>query len=111
MKFIYNINGVIYSITLLLYLTIYLGMLMQILLGIVQVLFFFILLFNYDKFSEKIKNHLKVYGVLSGIYLVCFFSELYPRNNWMILILITLIPMSIGGYFTYIVHQLNRKVI
>ncbi len=111
MKFIYNTNGVIYSITLLLYLTIYFGLLMQILLGIVQVIFFFVLLFNYDKFSETIQSHLKIYGVLSGIYLVCLFSGFYPKDNWIILLLITLVPMSIGGYFTYIVHQLNKKVL
>ncbi|MGH1383318.1 hypothetical protein [Kordia sp.] len=110
MKFIYNINGIIYSITLLLYLTIILGMYMQIVLGIFQVLFFLILLFNYDKFSEKIKSHLTIYGVLTGVYLLWFFSGFYPKDDWMLL-LITLVPMSIGTYFTYIVYKVNQKVL
>ena len=110
MKFIYNINGITYSITLLLYLTIILGMYMQIVLGFVQVLLFLILLFNYDKFSEKIKSHLTIYGVLTGIYLVWFFSGIHPKSDWTLL-LVTLVPMSIGTYFTYIVYKVNQKVL
>jgi multisubunit Na+/H+ antiporter MnhE subunit len=83
---------------------------MQIVLGFVQVLLFLILLFNYDKFSEKIKSHLTIYGVLTGCYLLWFFSGYHPKNDWMLL-LITLVPMSIGTYFTYIVYQLKKKVL
>lgn len=110
MKFIYYTNNTVYSITLLLYLTIIFGMYMQILLGIVQLLLFFTLLFNYKKFSEKMKSHLIIYGMLTGGYLLWFFSGLHLQDSLM-LFLITLVPMSIASYFTYIVYQLKQNVL
>ena len=55
MKFIYYTNNVVFYSTLVLYLTVIYGMFMQVILGGIQIILFFILLFNYDKFSEKIK--------------------------------------------------------
>ncbi|WP_430411965.1 hypothetical protein [Kordia sp.] len=107
MKFIYYINKIAFIITIGLYITVYLGMLMQVLLGGVQVIFFFILLFNYDKFTKIMQRHLLTYGTLSAVFLICFFSSTeFFGQNWIFLIFI---PMSLATYFTYIVYQLKQQ--
>lgn len=71
---------------------------MQMFLGIIQVLFFLVLLFNYDKFSNEIKNLLLIYGMLTITYALIFFQlpEAYQKGNWL---LIAIIPMIIGSFF------------
>ncbi|MEM6720448.1 MAG: hypothetical protein AAF611_14070 [Bacteroidota bacterium] len=112
MKFIYYTNNIVYSSTIVLYLTLVLfvlGMYMQILLGIIQILLFFVLLFNYDKFSKNIQNHLVTYGILTLVFLLWFFN-FYKYTDFGMPIII-LGPMSLGTYFTYIVYQLKQKVL
>lgn len=116
MKFIYYTNNIFYYLTLVLYLTIIYGMFMQILLGGVQVILFLVLLFNYNKFSERIKQHLSTYGILSTIFLLIFFSILGYKtdileNSILLILFFILIPMSLGTYFTYIVYQLKKQVL
>ncbi|WP_298422257.1 hypothetical protein [uncultured Kordia sp.] len=111
MKFIYYTNNTIYGLTLLGYLTIILGLYMQILLGVIQILFFLVLLFNYDKFSKNIKDHLSIYGttiLLYFIFILYMKNNIYPEYGILISILI---PMTIGTYFTYIVSQLKQQVL
>ncbi len=109
MKSIYRINNIAYIFTIVLYITVYLGMLMQVLLGGIQILLFFILLFNFDKFTKVIQRHLLAYGMLSAIFLMCFFSSTeFFGQNWIFLIFI---PMGIATYFTYIVYQLKQQVL
>ena len=91
-------------------------MYMQVFLGGIQVILFFVLLFNYEKFSEKIKQHLSTYGILTTIFLLYFFFTLgyvndTLENSLLFLCLFILIPMSLGTYFTYIVYQLKKQVL
>jgi hypothetical protein len=82
---------------------------MQILLGGVQVLLFLVLLFNYGKFSKTIKQHLLIYGLLTGTFLIFFFSLFkFFNQNWGLIIFI---PMGIATYFTYIMYELKKKVL
>lgn len=116
MKFIFYTNNTFYYLTLVLYLTIIYGMYMQIILGAIQVILFFVLLFNYNKFSRKIKKYLSIYGILTTIYLVLFFGILSSNlidvaSVLPFIIAIILIPMSLGTYFTYIVYQLKKQVL
>jgi hypothetical protein len=109
MKFIYYTNKVFFIITIALYVIIIFGMLMQILLGGVQVLLFLVLLFNYGKFSKTIKQHLLIYGLLTGTFLIFFFSLFkFFNQNWGLIIFI---PMGIATYFTYIMYELKKKVL
>lgn len=90
-------------------------MFMQILLGGIQVILFFVLLFNYDKFSERIQNHLITYGVISTLFLLFFFYSMSVGESPIVSLGITfwsiiLIPMSLGTYFTYIVYQLKKQI-
>ena len=117
MKFIYYTNNIIYYLTLVLYLTIIYGMFMQVFLGGIQVILFFVLLFNYDKFSERIKQHLSTYGILSTLFLLLFFGLLnytdtiLSNSIYFSIGLYIVIPMSLGTYFTYIVYQLKQQLL
>ncbi|MBC8755728.1 hypothetical protein H2O64_13715 [Kordia sp. YSTF-M3] len=109
MKFIYYINNIFFGLTLLGYLTIIYGMYLQILLGCIQLLFFIVLLFNYHKFSQRIKEHLTTYGILTSFFLLWFFLNNHTLGITILFIMIA--PMLIATYFTYIVYQLNQKVL
>lgn len=114
MKFIYYTNNIVLALTVLGYSFIFPGMFMQFILGILQVLFFIVLLFNYDKFSERIQKHLQSYGIITGIFLMIFFisvgfDNLLNSTTWFLITI--LIPMSIAGYFTYIVAELEKRVL
>ncbi|WP_298518786.1 hypothetical protein [uncultured Kordia sp.] len=109
MKFIYYTNNIILGLTILGYSMLFPGLMMQIVLGGIQVLFFFILLFNYNKFSKKIKTHLLIYCVLATSCLLCYYgaTQIFSNNIYILIFL----PMSIAIYFTYIVFELNQKVL
>ena len=109
MKFMYYTNNIIYVLTLVLYTTIIFGMYMQVLLGIVQVLFFLILLFNYGKFSKTIQLHLKIYGIITTAFLIIFWSLVSNTSGSIIFFFV--VPMLIGTYFTYIIYKLNQQVL
>jgi len=111
MKFIYYTNTIVLGLTILGYSMIYPGILMQIPLGGIQVLFFFVLLFNYDKFSKKIKKHLAIYGLVTSCYLLLIFADHNISIPSIGIAAITLVPMSIAIYFTYIIHKLKTKVL
>ncbi|WP_298422259.1 hypothetical protein [uncultured Kordia sp.] len=110
MKDIYHINKIFYIITVGLYITVIYGLLMQFLLGCLQVLLFSILIFNFSKHPKVLQKHLIIYGVITGLYLMFYFSHnhfsiVHFKQKWTSLVLI---PMSLGTYFTYIVYQLKN---
>ena len=109
MKFIYYTNNIVYGTTILLYMTIIFGMYMQVLLGIVQVLLFLVLLFNYNKFTNIIQRHLQIYGIGVVIYFTIFFICIQLNVNSLWFLFVT--PMLIATYFTYIVHELKQQVL
>jgi hypothetical protein len=110
MRFIYYTNNTLFVLTLLGYTVIIPGLAMQMVLGVIQVLFFIVFLFNYEKFSKGMKQQLVTYGMLMITYLFIFFnaSDPYSEGKWFLLVFV---PMIIGSYFTYIVHQLNQRVL
>jgi len=109
MKFIYYTNNIILGLTLLGYTMIIPGLMMQFVLGGIQVLFFFVLLFNYNKFSKKMKKYLHIYGVLASSFLLWYFIDIKTFSSSFLMTI--LFPMSIASYFTYIVYQLKQNVL
>ncbi|PTX60922.1 hypothetical protein C8N46_10578 [Kordia periserrulae] len=114
MRFIYYTNNIVLALTVLGYSFILPGMFMQFILGILQVLFFIVLLFNYNKFSERIQKHLQSYAIITGITLLVLFSNigfefLSDSTTWFLTTI--LIPMAIAGYFTYIIAELQKRVL
>ena len=110
MKTIHNINKWSFIITLILYLTIYLGLLAQILLGFFQVIIAVIVSCNWKKLNHKNKQHLLIYWSLASSYGLLLLTSVNTINNFIILILLfCLIPMSIAAYFVYITYLIKKS--
>ncbi|MCH2194078.1 hypothetical protein [Kordia sp.] len=109
MKFIYYTNNIILALTVLGYSMLFPGLMMQVVLGGIQVLFFLVLLFNFNKFSKKIKTHLLIYCMLTIFCLSLYYgsSPKFGKNLFSLIML----PMGIASYFTYIVYKLNQTVL
>lgn len=105
MKNLYKINKWLIIITLLLYLTIYLGMIFQMVLGAIQVLMSIYILSNYNTLNKKTKPFFVVYMVLTVIILYLIFSGIIGHEIWVFVYLI--IPMMIAFLHLYITYQIK----
>nr|WP_321224949.1 hypothetical protein [uncultured Psychroserpens sp.] len=112
MKIIYNINKVIFIITLVLYFTVVGGMLSQVILGALQIISAIILLLSWGKFSKKTKEHLSIYWVIIGVYGICW---IFWLHNWdtinefaIVIATVMVIPMVIATYFLYILNSIKH---
>lgn len=103
------INRFLIATTGVLYLTIFLGLFAQIVLGAFQVLTGFVLLFFLDKMHEKGRKGLINYWIsvliYGAVYLLIGFDDL--DDFWVIMYI--LIPLTIAGYFTYVLESLKNK--
>jgi len=108
MKTVYNINKWIFIITCVLYLTFYLGLLAQIVLGITQLLLALFLLIYWKSFTPNHKTHLLLYWTIILIYGLICLTEVYtffkPIGS---VLFFTLLPMLIAGYFVYVTQQIQ----
>ena len=110
MNLLHKINTWLYGITLAMYITVIIGMLLQILLGIVQVMMAIILISRFTEYNSKIKRHLLIYSAITTLYLVFFFGF---RSAGLIgfgyeVPLLMILPMSIGGYFVYLTSLVKK---
>ncbi|MFY7672569.1 hypothetical protein ACOSP6_15915 [Tenacibaculum sp. MEBiC06402] len=101
-------NRVIFALTLMLYVTVILGVYAQVVLGAYHLLVGFILLFFLKKLSLKPKNGILIYWFVVSIYFVITYTlnkvaKDFPVINFMI------IPMLIASYFTYILETMKLK--
>ncbi|WP_378177963.1 hypothetical protein [Aquimarina sp. SS2-1] len=109
MKTIHNINKWSFIITLLLYATVYFGLLAQILLGFIQVVLAIIVSLNWKNLNRKVKHLLFIYWGLIPTYGALWLTNAFNTNNDIILILLfCLIPMSIAAYFVYITYEIKK---
>ncbi len=109
MKKIYLINQLIFIITLILYLTIVLGLYAQIILGIFQVLSSLLLIFHWKTFSYKTKKLLQTYWLIIIIYgFMWLFDWKIYNSPYVVIIGIMILPMMIAGYFLYIIHTIKK---
>ncbi|MDT0558419.1 hypothetical protein RM697_07165 [Ichthyenterobacterium sp. W332] len=100
MKYIYYTNKFVIITTAILYLTLYLGLYAQIVLGFVQIISSLLLLFHWKLFSKKSKSRLYCYYTITITYGLCWLFD-WPLFNSMLfgIIAIIIIPMSIATYF------------
>ncbi|MDQ6471962.1 hypothetical protein RB619_15025 [Flavobacterium sp. LHD-80] len=110
MKTLKKINKIALLTTLVLFLTVYLGMLAQIPLGIIQVISaIYLTIETYHK-SDYAKKHLSIYWIVAISELVLFFIKNYyfPITNdaieWSLMVFF---PMSIAIYF----YMIMRKIV
>lgn len=113
-KFIYGLNTFALTTTLLLYFTIILGMYAQFLLGIIQLLIGFSLLFRWNEIEIYEKKLIKFYWLIVISWFVLTFVFAYfnfPIDKRRILVSIWLfvIPMSIASYQFFITYRLNKR--
>lgn len=106
-KIITYLNRFILGSTLLLYMTVFLGLYAQIVLGAFQVISFLVLLLFYNSHNILSKYHLIIYGCITALYgLSCFIISEYFNNldeDFFILQYI-IIPMLIASFFTYMLE-------
>ena len=104
------INKGVFFLTLGLFITIYLGFLLEILLGIVQVLSSLVLIFFWKQFSKNVKEKLINYWVVTGVYLLLWFIDWKFLNDWIICIVgVGLIPMGIAIYFLNLLNVIREE--
>ncbi|MDH7444827.1 hypothetical protein [Aquimarina sp. 2201CG14-23] len=106
MKTIHKVNKWSFIITLLLYITVYFGLLAQVLLGLIQIIIALNMLFNWNSFSKKNKIHLGSYFLLVITYGLILLTDI--GNTSFILIYLTVVPMSIAAYFVYITYRIKK---
>lgn len=111
MNTIHNINKGGFAITLLLYLTIYLGLCAQIALGALQLLFALCLFVKWDDLTFKHKKLLFIYWLLVVVYGfgMYFLNKHFNRDIYFI-ICFCFLPMSIAGYFVYVTNKLKQNL-
>jgi hypothetical protein len=111
MKTLRKINTIAFYTTLVLFLTLYLGMLAEIPLGIIQVISAFILTFYVKDKSVQSKRQLMFYWIFVGFELALFLLEEFYLNAGDIVSfsLVIFIPMSIAIYFFIIMRRISDE--
>lgn len=109
MKTLKKINKIALCTTLLLFLTVYLGMLAQIPLGIIQVISAIYLTVKVYNKSDYAKRNLSIYWIVTLSELALFYVQHYyfPTSNdaieWSLMVVF---PMSIAIYFYIIMRKI-----
>ena len=80
------INQIILLITIILYVTIYLGMILQILLGGIQIISALILFRYWKQIPQKIKEYLNIYWVITIVYGICWLFNWDSFNETFIIV-------------------------
>ncbi len=112
MKIIHYINSTCFTITLLLYITIFYGLMAQVFLGSIQVIIAIILFIYWNKLTSKPQKHLIIYTLISLLYGLLWLTDIVDTDFG--IVFIAVIPMMIAGYFvyiTYLIKKLNTKAV
>ncbi len=111
MKTLRQINNIAYYTTLLLFITFYLGIVAEILLGIIQVASAILLTYKtYQKLAYA-KKQLIIYWILAiiAILMMYYVTKSYYMSDNMIISLFTYIifPMGVATYFKIICNKIT----
>jgi len=112
MKVIRKINKIALATTLIFYLTYYFGLLSQILLGLLQIIFSIILANKFYRNSKYAKKHLLLYWSSVIIeFMLLYFHVNYGEtsNDFPQIILFSIFPMLIAIYFTLILNKITKN--
>lgn len=112
---LYKINLISLSIVVLCYasvLGIYLGAILELILGAIQIITALVIAFKYENsFNKKTKLSLKRYWILS-ITVICFvilnIKYSFIENSHLIWITYLLIPLLIATYFVRIIYLIQK---
>ena len=107
-KTLHTTNKIFFFTTLVLYFTLYLGMIFQIVLGVTQILLAIFLLINFSKLNKTTKNRIKSYWIFVLISTIAMYFNHKYGNDIGNFIFIFLIPMLIATYFYYLTANINN---
>ncbi|WP_136465086.1 hypothetical protein [Flagellimonas onchidii] len=105
---LYKINLVFVILTLVLYLTVYLGLLFSIVLGGVQVIMSLIMLYNFKKLSETNKVLFIIYLIPTATILVLIATDNYGDINY--IMKFAVIPMMLAFLHLYITYRIKNEL-
>lgn len=109
MKILYSVNKAVLIITILLYLTIYLGLYAQIVLGVVQVLSSFLLLFFWKSISKNNKNKLYMYWIIIILYGLGWFIDWESlKSLFFFIFTVIIIPVGIAIAFVILLNRIKN---
>jgi hypothetical protein len=113
MKTLLKFNKIAYYITLVLFITVYLGLLAQILLGIIQLTSATFYTYKFCYKSKHIKNQLSIYWIITLIELsllcLIFNSNIMSESFIISLLLYALFPMGIATYFLITITKITNE--
>ena len=113
MNILISINRVLLITTFILFATIYLGFMAEIILGSFQILCSLIILLNWKKINHKSRKNLKIYWFLTLLYAVGFFIDWGKLSDYFIpfFIGLAIIPMGLAVYFTKIIENIKKQLL
>ena len=113
MKILHTINTWSFTITVLLYITIFGGLMAQFILGIIQVIMALYLTYQMNK-NGKIHTAIRTYWSCVITYLILLFVfsniNIYP-HELLVWIYLGVIPMVLAGYFVHITKTLKNEML
>jgi hypothetical protein len=114
MEALHKINKWSFIITLVLYITVYSGMLAQLILGPIQLIIAAIISIKYFKIlSYRQRHQIKVYWLLvtiAGLLLIWVkFYNPYFSNDFFLIVTLFVFPMFIALYFVYLTSEIKNQ--
>ncbi|WP_405269288.1 hypothetical protein [Cellulophaga sp. Ld12] len=113
MKILHTINRWSFTITVLLYITIFGGLIAQFILGIIQVIIALYLTYQMNKnglVHKAIRTYWS-YVIPYLLLLVIFSNSNINPNELLIWIYLAVIPMALAAYFVYITKTLKNEML
>jgi len=114
MKNLYNINKFALIITLVLYLTIYLGMYAQIVLGALQVISSILLLFYWERIPNNLQKKTYLYWFTITVYGLCWLLKWNIHGTFQAVLIITglfVLPMLIAIFFLLLLGRIKSQLL
>lgn len=104
-----GINTTLMILTVLLYVTIYLGLIFQIVLGVYQVITALVMLFYWKSFSKEVKNKLLAYWVVVLLYGSSYIIGFLTLIDECWFVPYAIIPMLIALYFSLFIKDIKKR--
>lgn len=104
-----DINKAFMMLTVVLYFTIFLGLIFQVVLGGYQVIIALVLLFYWKGFSKKIKNKLLIYWGVVLVYGICYITGFLNLTGAYWFISFAIVPILIALYFSLFLEDIKQE--
>ncbi|MBU3010639.1 hypothetical protein KO506_04460 [Polaribacter vadi] len=104
------LNRFIFGATIILYATIFLGLMAQIILGGFQLLTAIFLMFLYNRINQsRIQQQIIYWCFVIAYGLLWFLDLINPNSDFYGFVFYILIPLSIAGFFTFILESIREE--